>query len=173
MNSSMKNSALMALPGVKEAISAGKVICIDKKPTRKPDFINLYLFAEIEGLGSGTAEMSQAAALFLGFTGSQQRCVQNAAKAFADTVQIGQTFDGLTFRCIDSVTPGWNTHTPRADSAGQIFFNNGKEIYRKFELVTKKELTTRGHVTLDVTSKGVTEPVQGVLATNLLEQAAQ
>jgi hypothetical protein len=166
----MKNAELMAIPAVAEAIKAGKVVCIDKKPTDNPNYVQLYLFAEVEGLGGGSGEMSEASAMFLGFSGSQSRCIQNASKDFAENVEIGQTFDGLTFRCVDTVKPEWQGHSPRADSSGQIFFNEGKEIYRRFELVTKDEFKKLGHTLLKVTTKGVQEAPKGVPADNVLEQ---
>ena len=173
MNSKMSNKELMEIESVATAVKAGKVVCIDKKPTNDPNYVNLYLFAEVEGLGGGSGEMSEAAAMFLGFSGSQSRCIQNAAKEFADSVELGQTFDGLTFRCIDTVSPEWQGQTPRADSNGQIFFNEGKEIYRRFELVTKDELSSKGHALLEVTSKGQAEKPAGVPTNNLLEKAGK
>ena len=182
MNNSMKNIELMAIAEVKTALEAGKVVVIDKKVTADPNYTNLYLFANVDGLGGGSGEVSEAAAMLLGWTGgSQQRAISNAKTEIANKITIGQSIDDVfgasfTLRCIDTVEKQFQTHQPRIDSNGQIFFNGNKEIYRTFELVTKEELDKKGHITLEVTSKGMPKPAEqpmGVSATNVLENAGK
>jgi hypothetical protein len=173
MNNSMKNADLMAIPAVAEAIKAGSVVLIDKKQTADATYTNLYFFAETE-LGGGSGEVSEAAAMLLGWTGSQSRAIQNAKTEIANNFEVGKVFPDFALRCIDSVEKQWDTQNPRIDSNGQLFFNGAKEIYRRFELVTKSELAAKGHVLLEVTSKGIPAPAeqsQGVSANNILEKA--
>ena len=177
MNNLMKNTELMAIAEVKAAIEAGKVVIIDKKVTSDPNYTNLYLFANVDGLGGGSNEVSEAAAMLLGWTGGyQQRAIQNAKTEIADKFAVGHAFEGFALRCIDTTEKQWQTHQPRIDSNGQIFFNGSKEIYRRFELVTKEELEKKGHITLEVTTKGVPAPaeqLQGVPASNILESVGK
>ena len=169
MNCKMKNTELIEIPEVKAALEAGKVVLIDKKPTSNPEYTNLYFFGKVEGMGA-SSEVSAAAAMFLKWTTSyNQRAIQNARTEVADKFEVGHTFDDFALRCMDSLEPSFQGHTPRVNSAGELLQHKGKDIYRHFELVTKDELKAKGHVTIAVVKEEAEAP-QGVNADALLKQ---
>ena len=172
MNSTLKNTELLALPQVKAAIEAGNVILIDKKVTKDPNFTNLYFFGSTEGIRGASSEVSEAAAMLLGWDTKQtDRCIQNAATAVADKFQIGHVFPDFAIRCVDTTEPSFKEQEPRKDTSGNLFYHNGKPIYRNRQIVTKAELASKGHAILEVTTKTAAEQPQGVNATGLLENA--
>lgn len=172
MNNSMKNAELLAIKEVKEAIEAGKVVLIDKKVTSNPEFTNLYFFGPTEGLRGASAEVSEAAAMLLGWNSkSTDRAIQNASTKIADNFQIGHVFPDFAIKCVDSTQPSFKGQTCRQDNEGKILYHNGSPIYRTSSIVTKAELAKSGHSVLEVTSRGAQEQPQGVNANSILEGA--
>lgn len=172
MNIKMKNTELLALPEVKEAFKAGKVVVIDKKLTNNKEFTNLYFIGEVDGLGGASSEVTSIQAQLLGFnTKLVQRCISNAKTEIADKIEVGSTLDAK-IRVIDSLKPSYQGHTPRANSSGELLKHNGKEIYRTTELCSADELEEKSHQTLKVT-RATVEEKQGADKSSLIEQAAQ
>jgi len=159
MNRNLTNAEILATAGIQELINAGKVVIIDKVTTSNPDFTNLYLMTQVEGIGSSSNEAQE---LLLGWTAPVMRCIANAKTEIADKFQLGSSLPGdFTFRVTDHTEPQFKGHGQRRDSDGNLLYTeDNKPIFRQTTLVSKRELEANGHSLLTVGERVRQSPIQ-------------
>lgn len=153
LTKNLTNEELMSIEDIKNAVNNGNLIVIDKVQTSNPDYVNLYMFGNVEGLMNTT--INEAQSMFLNFNSGkiQLRCIQNASTEIANKYEIGNIIDGIGIQVFDSVEKSFETQAPRKDKEGNILLNEGMPIYRTTIVNTKEAIEAEGHKTLKVTGR--------------------
>lgn len=168
INRNMKNAAIIeAMPEIKALLDAGRVVILDKVATSNPDYMNIYLMANVAGVG---AEATAAEQMLLGWDGAASttlRCIQNAKTEIVNGLELGTPLpEGFTFRVYDVTTPEYKGHNQRQNKDGDLLHTeDGLPIFRNTKLVSYKELEDNGH---DLVRKTVKKAKAVIKPTTLL-----
>ena len=176
INRNLTNEEILANDSIREKIYNGEIVVIDKVQTSNPDYVNLYFIGLVDGLATGTTQVSNLAAQLLGWdnSGIPFRAVQNARKSIADGIPIGHGIKGC-IRVIDSTEPFFEGQEPRQDRKGRVLYHGGKPVYRIGTICSHEEFKAQGHQLLqaekmadDSASSQPAEPMIGAAKSSLL-----
>ena len=176
INRNLTNEEILANDSIREKVDSGQIVVIDKVQTSNPDYVNLYFIGLVDGLATGTTQVSDLAAQLLGWdnSGIPFRAIQNAKKDIADSIPVGHGIKGC-IRVIDSTEPFFEGQEPRQDRKGRVLYHNGKPVYRIGTICSHEEFKAEGHHLLQaekqVAEEDTTqpaEPVIGAAKTSLL-----
>ena len=176
INRNLTNEEILANDSIREKVNSGQIVVIDKVQTSNPDYVNLYFIGLVDGLATGTTQVSNLAAQLLGWdnSGIPFRAVQNAKKDIADKIPVGHGIKGC-IRVIDSTERFFEGQEPRQDRKGRVLYHNGKPVYRIGTICSHEEFKAEGHQLLQAEKKVAegeatqpAEPVIGATKTSLL-----
>ena len=176
INRNLTNEEILANDSIREKVNSGQIVVIDKVQTSNPDYVNLYFIGLVDGLASGTTQVSKLASQLLGWDdgGIPFRAIQNARKDIADKIPIGHGVNGC-IRVMDSTEPFFEGQEPRQDRKGRVLYHDGKPVYRIGTICSHEEFEADGHHLLQAEKKVAeeestqpAEPVIGATKTSLL-----
>ena len=176
INRNLTNEEILANDSIREKVNGGQIVVIDKVQTNNPDYVNLYFIGLVDGLATGTTQVSDLAAQLLGWdnSGIPFRAIQNAKKDIADKIPIGHGINGC-IRVIDSTERFFEGQEPRQDRKGRVLYHNGEPVYRIGAICSHEEFKAEGHQLLQAEkmvaegeSSQPAEPVIGATKTSLL-----
>ena len=176
INRNLTNEEILANDSIREKVNSGQIVVIDKVQTSNPDYVNLYFIGLVDGLATGTTQVSDLAAQLLGWdnSGIPFRAVQNAKKDIADKIPVGHGIKGC-IRVIDSTERFFEGQEPRQDRKGRVLYHNGEPVYRIGTICSHEEFKAEGHQLLQAEKKVAegepsqpAEPVIGATKTSLL-----
>ena len=176
INRNLTNEEILANDSIREKVNSGQIVVIDKVETSHPDYVNLYFIGLVDGLATGTTQVSDLAAQLLGWdnSGIPFRAIQNAKKDIADKIPVGHGINGC-IRVLDSTERFFEGQEPRQDRKGRVLYHNGEPVYRIGTICSHEEFETEGHQLLQAEkmvaeeeSSQPAEPVIGAAKTSLL-----
>jgi hypothetical protein len=146
INRNLTNEEILANDSIREKIYNGEIVVIDKVQTSNPNYVNLYFIGLVDGLATGTTQVSKLASQLLGWdnSGIPFRAVQNARKSIADGIPIGHGIKGC-IRVLDSIEPFFEGQEPRQDRKGRVLYHGGKPVYRIGTICSHEEFKAQGH----------------------------
>lgn len=176
INRNLTNEEILANDSIREKVNSGQIVVIDKVQTSNPEYVNLYFIGLVDGLATGTTQVSDLAAQLLGWdnSGIPFRAIQNARKDIADKISIGHGINGC-IRVMDSTEPFFEGQEPRQDRKGRVLYHDGKPVYRIGTICSHEEFKAESHQLLQAEKMVVeedqsqpAEPVIGAAKTSLL-----
>ena len=70
INRNLTNEEILANDSIRKKVDSGQIVVIDKVQTSNPDYDNLYFIGLVDGLATGTTQVSDLAAQLLGWDNS-------------------------------------------------------------------------------------------------------
>lgn len=176
INRNLTNEEILANDAIREKVDNGEIVIIDKVQTSNPEYVNLYFIGLVDGLATGTTQVSDLAAQLLGWdnSGIPFRAIQNAKREIADKLPIGYGIKGR-IRVLDSIEPFFEGQEPRQDRKGRVLYHKSQPVYRIGTICSHEEFEAEGHQLLQAEklvaegdSTQPSEPVIGASKTALL-----
>ena len=95
INRNLTNEEILANDSIREKVNSGQIVVIDKVQTNNPDYVNLYFIGLVDGLATGTTQVSDLAAQLLGWDNSGiPLSYSECSKDIADKIPIGHGING-------------------------------------------------------------------------------